>query len=92
MVPNYFRYLFINYKIMAPLEIDTSFFFNLKIRSSDPNSQIYIYIYMHTSLKFTVEKESNHQLAFLDVFVHKTSTAYLTSVYRKLTFSGLYTR
>ena len=47
---------------------------------------------MHSSLKFTVEKESDHQLAFLDVFVHKTSTAFLTSVYRKTTFSGLYTR
>ena len=47
---------------------------------------------MHPSIKFTMEKESNHQLAFLDVFVHKTSTAFLTSVYRKLTFSGLYTR
>ena len=47
---------------------------------------------MHPSLKFTVEKESNHQLAFLDVFVHKNSTAFLTSVYRKPNFSGLYTR
>ena len=47
---------------------------------------------MHPSLKFTVEKGSNHQFAFLDVFVHKTSTAFLTSVYRKPTFSGLYTR
>ena len=47
---------------------------------------------MHPSLKFTVEKESNHQNAFLDIFVHKTSTAFLTSVYRKPTFSGLYTR
>ena len=47
---------------------------------------------MHSSLKFTVEKESSHQLAFLDVFVHKTSTAFLTSVYRKPTFSCLYMR
>ena len=47
---------------------------------------------MHPSLKFTMEKESNHQLAFLDVFVHKTSTVFLTSVYRKPIFSGLYTR
>ena len=47
---------------------------------------------MHPSLKFTVEKESNHRLQFLDVFVHKTPTAFLTSVYRKPTFSGLYTR
>ena len=47
---------------------------------------------MHSSLKFIVEKESNHRLPFLDVFVHKTSAAFLTSVYRKPTFSGLYTR
>ena len=47
---------------------------------------------MHPSIKFTMEKGSNHQLAFLDIFGHKTSTAFLTSVYRKPTFSGLYTR
>ena len=47
---------------------------------------------MHSSLKFAVEKESDHQLAFLDVFVHNTSPAFLTSVYRKHTFSSLYTR
>ena len=39
---------------------------------------------MHPSLKFTVEKESYHRLLFHDVFVHKASTAFLTS--------GLYTR
>ena len=43
----------------------------------------------HASLKSTVERESNHRI---DVFVHKTPTAFLTSVYRKPTFSGLYTR
>ena len=47
---------------------------------------------MHPTLKFTVERESNHRLLFLDVFVHKTPPAFLTSAYRKLTFSGLYTR
>ena len=30
---------------------------------------------MHPSLKFIVERESNHRLPFLDVFVHKTPTA-----------------
>ena len=35
---------------------------------------------MHPSLKFTVERESNHGLLFLGVFVHKTPTAFLTSV------------
>ena len=47
---------------------------------------------MHPSLKFTMEKESNYQLTFLDVFVHKTSTAFLTSIYWKPSFFGLYTR
>ena len=47
---------------------------------------------MHPSLKFTVEREFNPRLPFLDVFVHKTPTAFLTSVYRKPTFFGLYTR
>ena len=47
---------------------------------------------MHSSLKFTVEKESDHQLTFLDVSVNKTSTVFLTSVYRKPTFCGLYMR
>ena len=47
---------------------------------------------MHPSLKFTVERECNHRLPFLDVFVHKTPTAFLTSVSRKPPFSGLYTR
>ena len=47
---------------------------------------------MHPSLKFTVERDSNHRLPFLDVLVHKTPTAFLTCVYRKPTFSGLCTR
>ena len=47
---------------------------------------------MHPSLKFTVEKDSNHEPAFSYVFVHKTSTAFLTSVNRKPTLSGMYTR
>ena len=47
---------------------------------------------MYPTLEFTVEREFNHRLSFLDVFVHKTPTAFLNSVYRKPTFSGLYTR
>ena len=47
---------------------------------------------MHPSLKFTVERECNHHLPFLDVFVHKNPTAFLTSVYRNPPLSGLYTR
>ena len=35
---------------------------------------------MHPSLKFTVKRESNHRLPFLDVFLHKIPTAFLTPV------------
>ncbi len=47
---------------------------------------------LHPSLKFTFEKEQNNSLPFLDVFVENTATGFLTSIYRKPTFSGLYTR
>ena len=47
---------------------------------------------MHPALKFTVEKEHDNTLPFLDVQVEKTNSALLTSVYRKPTFSGQYIR
>lgn len=45
---------------------------------------------LHPSLKFTMEKEVNNSLAFLDVVVEKTGANFVTSVYRKPTFSGQY--
>ena len=47
---------------------------------------------LHTALHFTFGKEENNSLPFLDVLVEKSDTGFLTSVYRKPTFSGLYTR
>nr|WBB44924.1 reverse transcriptase [Chrysogorgia stellata] len=47
---------------------------------------------LHPSLKFTHEFEKNNKLAFLDVLVHKEDNCFLTSIYRKSTFTGLYTR
>ena len=47
---------------------------------------------LHTALHFTFEKEENNSLPFLDVSVEKSDTGFLTSVYRKPTFSRLYTR
>ena len=47
---------------------------------------------LHTALHFTFEKEENNSLPFLDVLVEKSDTGFLTRVYRKPTFSGLYTR
>ena len=47
---------------------------------------------LHTTLQFTFEKEVKNSLPFLDVLVEKPDTGFLTSVYRKPTFSGLYIR
>ena len=45
---------------------------------------------MHLALKFTVEKEENDQLPFLDVLVEKGNEGFLTSVFRKPFFTGQY--
>ena len=47
---------------------------------------------LHTALHFTFAKEENNSLPFLDALVEKSDTGFLTSVYRKPTFSGLYTQ
>ena len=47
---------------------------------------------MHKSLKFTYEKESNNCLPFLDVLVERHDSRFSTTVYRKPTFTGQYTR
>ena len=45
---------------------------------------------LHPSLKFTFEKENNRSLPFLDVLVSKSENKFITSVYRKPTFTGQY--
>ena len=47
---------------------------------------------LHSSLKFTFEKEKGNCLPFLDVYVEKTDIGFETSVYRKPTFTGQYLR
>ena len=44
----------------------------------------------HDNITFTVEKEENGRLPFLDVDVTKTDNAFVTGTYRKPTFSGVY--
>jgi len=47
---------------------------------------------MHPLLKFTMEKETDGTLPILDVKIEKDTNKFLTSVYRKPTFIGHYTR
>ena len=45
---------------------------------------------LHSSLTFTVEEENNNKLTFFGVLVERCDSSFLTSVYRKPTFTGLY--
>ena len=47
---------------------------------------------LHPALKFTIEKEQNNSLHFLEVLVEKEDTGFLTSIYRKPAFTGQYIR
>ena len=44
----------------------------------------------HGNIRFTCEKEHNNFMPFLDVLITRTSNGFKTSVYHKLTFSGVY--
>ena len=44
----------------------------------------------HPNIKFTIEKQINHSIAFLDVFISGINNQNLTlQTYRKLTYKGL---
>ena len=45
----------------------------------------------HPNINFTSEEETNNSLPFLDVHTIRHNHKYITSVYRKPTFSGVYT-
>ena len=45
---------------------------------------------LHPSISFTMEPEENNRLPFLDVLVHRVDEQFVTSVYRKRTFTGQY--
>ena len=47
---------------------------------------------LHPNLKFTVEKEVDKSLPFMDVKAMKRNGKLIRTVYRKPTFTGLYTR
>ena len=44
----------------------------------------------HNNIKFTVEQEEDNELPFLDVHIIREDTGFTTGIYRKSTFSGIY--
>ena len=47
---------------------------------------------LHPSLQFTMEREIDGKLPFLDIQVFRESNRFTTSIYRKPTFTRVYTR
>ena len=47
---------------------------------------------LHPNLKFTSEVEKEDKISFLDVLVEKVDQRFVTSVFRKSTFTGQYVR
>ena len=45
---------------------------------------------LHSSLTFNMEEKNNNKLPFLDVLVERCDSSFLTSVYKKPIFTGLY--
>ena len=63
----------------------------LLFRSFDHVKKFFRYINSrHKNMSFTFEEENEGRLAFLEVLITRSGGSFLTSVYRKPTFSGLY--
>ena len=45
----------------------------------------------HTNMSFTIEREKQNRMSILDVQIIRENKTFTTSVYRKPTFSGVYT-
>ena len=45
----------------------------------------------HANLSFTIEREKQNRMSFLDIAIIREDRTFSTSVYRKPTFSGVYT-
>ena len=47
----------------------------------------------HSNIKFTIEVEQNNAIPFLDILVTRDqNNTFMTSIYRKKAFTGLYTK
>ena len=45
----------------------------------------------HKNIKFTTDIEENGSLSFLDITITRENNTFVTSIYRKPTFSGVFT-
>ena len=45
----------------------------------------------HRNIKFTCEEEKNNKISFLDISISRNNNTLETSIFRKPTFSGVYT-
>ena len=68
---------------------DTFAIFNNQLESHD---FLDVLNNLHPALRFTAESEHDNRLPFMDVLVYRSDNIFLRSVYRKPTFTGLYTR
>ena len=69
--------------------IDTSMILLAVFNDEDKCNEFFSHLNsLHPSLRFTFEKECNRTLPFLDVLVEKNDHEFVTSIYRKPTFTG----
>ena len=64
----------------------------LLFRSKEHIEKFRLYLNcQHPNIKFTSEIEENNSISFLDIKINRDNNRFLTSVYRKPTFSGVFT-
>ena len=64
----------------------------LLFRTKDPVEKFKNYLSkQHKNIKFMSEIEENGSLSFLDITITRENNKFVTSVYRKPTFSGVFT-
>ena len=68
--------------------VDNTF---LLFRSKEHIEKFRLYLTcQHSNIKFTSEIEENNSISFLDIKINRDNYRFLTSVYRKPTFNGVF--
>ena len=55
----------------------------------DPSHSLHYLNNKHPNMKFTAESETEGQISFLDININKQDSSFITSIFRKKTFTGL---